>query len=116
MRAQLPGALPVDHTIPAAAYRDWRGAPLPDLAEPPTTTTLRWLYFGLGKLGWGGVCCLLLTPVNLAARWREVALTWWLQAPVETVPQLLFRLLPPLWCIADHLMPAYTSMYYSPVT
>ena len=113
----------MDHTIPPSEYVDWRGRPLvPDNApsedEPPKTTVLRWLYFGLGKLGWGAFCCLALGPVHAVARVRGVPplnLPVWAQTPTETLPRLAVRAIPLVWAISDHFMGAYCNMFYSPV-
>lgn len=104
----------MDHTIPAASYRDWLGGHLPDLAEPPTTTILRWLYFGLGKLGWGAVCCFVLGPARALARAQRWRLPAWAQTPAETLPRFAFRVIPLVWAISDHFMGSYLNMYYSP--
>ena len=111
---QVPEVLPVDHTIPAAAYIDWLGGHLPNLAEPPKTTILRWLHFGLGKLGWGAVCCFVLGPAQALAHARRWDLPAWAQAPTETLPRLAFRVIPVVWAISDHFMGSYHNMYYSP--
>ena len=114
---------PVDHTIAPSDYRDWLGNGLvpgnaPNMAEPPATSILRWLYFGLGKLGWGAVCCLAFGPVHMV--WRACGrgpldLPWWLQTPVETLPRLAFRIIPLVWGISDHFMGSYCNMFYTPV-
>lgn len=111
---QVPEVLPVDHTTPAAAYVDWLGDHLPNLAEPPKTTILRWLYFGVGKLGWGAMCCFVLGPAQALAHARRWDLPAWAQTPTETLPRLAFRVIPVVWAVSDHFMGSYHNMYYSP--
>ncbi|KAK9821773.1 hypothetical protein WJX81_007661 [Elliptochloris bilobata] len=96
--------LPVDHTIDDGD------------AEPPLTTIPRWLYFGMGKLAWGTVCCLLLPPLRGVYAFAGYKPPMWAQAPCETLLRLMFRVLPPVWAISDHFIGAYCNMYWSPVS
>ena len=94
-----PPLVPVDHTSPGPV-------------EPPPLSIPRLLYFGLGKIIWG-IVCFLLSPVQFVARRFHITLPVWLQTPAETLPRLLFRILPFLWAISDHFMGSYLNMYYS---